>query len=269
MDLQELITRGRLLFSGAPTRLELFKEVDGKHTAKEIAAKLNRHVNSVRRDLTTIRDVGLIQEKLDGEGNPLKRGRFPIYEKIPLARTVSVTYFQSVGRRPDTSQSVRALATTRKRARGASKLQPLKLPSAREILDICKHGEDQIYEFKGQGTDVRKITKEIAGMLHTRQGGVIFYGVEDDGTIEGSDMSRQAFDQAIQNSVRNTIAPAATVKLNEVTVLGSKLLVIISPPWNKKDVYQYEGRVYIRKGTNVFVARPEESKKLHQGQYVV
>jgi len=45
--------------------------------------------------------------------------------------------------------------------------------------------------------------------------------------------------------------------------------VVIVPPWNRSDVYQFEGRVLLRKGTNVFFAKPEESKKLHKGIYVV
>jgi predicted HTH transcriptional regulator len=123
--------------------------------------------------------------------------------------------------------------------------------------------------FKGAGTEVRKITKEIAAMLNTGQGGVIFYGVDDGGTIQGSDVKRQEFDQPLQNSVKNSIAPAATVALKAVSVLGTEILVIIVPPWNRRDVYQFDEKVLIRKGTNVFAARPEELKKLHNRESVI
>jgi predicted HTH transcriptional regulator len=134
---------------------------------------------------------------------------------------------------------------------------------------VCKKGEDQTVEFKAAGTDVRKITKEIAAMLNTRQGGIILYGVEDDGTIQGSEVSRQKLDQPLQNSVKNSIAPAATVTLKSISVLGTEVLVIIAPPWNRKDVYQFDQKVLIRKSTNVFGAKPEELKKLHRGNYVI
>lgn len=269
MDLQQLITLGRFLFSNAPARLELFKEIDGRRTAKEIAGKLKRHINNVQRDIAKIRDAGLIQQKLDKEGTPIKREQYPVYEKIGLARTVSLNYFRSTGKVPQTNRSGKVSASINKRGHRAYRPQPLKLPSEQNILDICKHGEDEIYEFKGQGADVKKITREIAAMLHTRRGGMIFYGVNDDGIIEGSDVPRQKFDQSLQNSVHNTIAPPVTVKLHQKNVLGSTILVIIAPPWNKKDVYYYDGRVYIRKGTNVFVAQPDEIRKLHDGKYVV
>ncbi len=106
-------------------------------------------------------------------------------------------------------------------------------------------------------------------MLNTREGGLIFYGVEDDGTIQGSDVSRQKFDQPLQNSVKNSIAPAATISLKTAVVIGSELLVIIVPPWNRKDVYHFDEKVLIRKGTNIFAAKPEQSRKLHNGQYVI
>ena len=94
---------------------------------------------------------------------------------------------------------------------------------------------------------------------------MIFYGVEDDGAIAGTDKRRQELDQPLQNSVRNAISPALIIDLQEKDVLGYKIILIRIPPWNKKDVYQYEGRVYLRHGTNVFFAKPEESKKLHDG----
>jgi predicted HTH transcriptional regulator len=116
---------------------------------------------------------------------------------------------------------------------------------------------------------VKKIVREIAAMANTSQGGLIFYGVADDGTVEGTDVSRQKLDQPLQNSVRSSIAPALVVRLQAVAVVGSKILVIIVPPWNRRSVYHYDDRVLVRRGTNVFAARPEESRKLHAGQPVV
>ena len=86
----------------------------------------------------------------------------------------------------------------------------LPVPNETDVLDMCKSGEDQTLEFKAAGTqDVRKITKEIAAMLHTREGGIILYGIEDDATIPGGfDVTRQKFDQPLQNSIKNSVAPA-------------------------------------------------------------
>jgi hypothetical protein len=269
MDLQELITRGRFIFSKAPERLRLFELINGRRNTVELAKIADRHVNNVRRDLQLLSDGGLTQAKADKNGADLKVDGFPVYEKVPLARTVPSAYFRGPSR---------VLSTSRSKTHGQPKGNPsrkrkvpaLALPTETELLDICHEGEDQHYEFKSQGTEAKKLTREIAAMLHTRQGGFLFYGVDDAGTIQGSDVTRQELDQAVQNSVKNTISPAApTVKLHTVKALGYEVVVIAVPPWNRKDVYQYEERILIRKGTNVFAAKPEEIRKLHRGEYVV
>ncbi len=265
MDLQELITLGRHIFVGAPSRLDVYKKVDGKRTAKDISVELARSVNSVRNDLNTIANVGLISEKSDSDDRPIKRGRFSIYEKIPLAKTVSIRHFESTGKRPDTGQPAKRPARPLRRGGGR---RTLSVPSEQEILDICNEGEGPPYEFKGQGTDFRKITREIAAMLHTRQGGIVFYGIADDGTIEGSDISRQSFDQSLQNSLRTTIDPPPAVCVRKVTVVGNDLLAVVVPPWNRRDIYVFDGRVLIRRGTNVFAVKSSEIKKLHGGEYI-
>jgi predicted HTH transcriptional regulator len=266
MDLQELIARGRFLFARSSDRLRVFELVNGKQTAEQIARTLKRRPNHIYENLRLLEDAGLIQPKLDRNGTVKKIGRSTLYEKVPLARTVPITYFRGPAKIIAASSK-----PGRRASSGASPRKPpvLKVPSETEVLDICKRGEDQIYEFKGQGAEIRKITKEIAAMLNTRQGGLIFYGIDDDGTIQGADVTRQAFDQPLQNSVKNSISPAASVKLHAVSVIGNDILVIIVPPWNRRDVYEMDGRVHLRHGTNVFVARPEQTKKLHRGEYVI
>jgi predicted HTH transcriptional regulator len=264
MDLQELISPGRFIFAGASERLRVYEMVDGRRTAKDLAKITKRHINNVHRDLRRLADIGLIEERKK-EGENVEKDGFALYQKTPLARTVPLSYFSS---------PVRALTREKGLARTSSKGKrkrptPLAVPTEVTVLDICKTGEDQTLEFKAAGTDVRKITKEIAAMLHTRLGGIILYGVDDDGTIQGSDMTRQKFDQPLQNSIKNSIAPAAVVALKSVSVLGTEVLVVIVPPWNRRDVYQFDERVYLRKGTNVFAAKPEELRKLHRGEYVI
>lgn len=266
MDLQELISRGRFIFAGASQRLALYRLVDGRRTAKDLANATRRHINNVHRDLRRLADIGLIEEK-KRNGRSIDKDGFTLYEKTPLARTVPIAYFsglnKTVARR---GKTVRLRSSRATKGRGP---QALPVPSETEILDICKDGEDQTFEFKAAGTETKKISREIAAMLNTKQGGIVLYGVDDDGTIQGTDISRQKFDQPLQNSVRHSIAPAAIVSLKSISALGTEILAIIVPPWNRRDVYQFEERVLVRKGTNVFAARPEELRKLHKGEYVV
>lgn len=147
----------------------------------------------------------------------------------------------------------------------------LSVSSAQELRALCAAGEDQLHEFKEAGVEFKKLSREIAAMLNTRQGGMILYGVADDGSIRGvrPDLRKQDFDQSLQNSIANTIKPAATVNLDSIDVDDKRVFVIIVPPWNRRDVYQHDGRVLLRKGTNVFPADPEEIRTLHAQRHVV
>jgi len=266
MRLQELITRGRFIFSGAPKRLEVFQLIDGKRNAKDIAIRTGRKLNAVLNDIKKLKDLELIQPRRDDQGNIVKKDGSTVYEKVPLLKHIPLSYFRDVTKR----SYILAQRRIQKRT-SVKKITPIRVPSAEEILDICKSGESQIYEFKSPGVDVAKITKEIAAFLNTKNGGLIFYGIDDDGVIIGSDKRRQDFDQMVQNSVRNTISPSPNIEIKERDVLGHKILIIVVPPWDRKNIYMYrkDGRVYIRKGTNVFVATPEELRKLGRAEYVV
>jgi predicted HTH transcriptional regulator len=265
MDLQELITRGRFIFSGAPERLAVFGLVNGRRTAAQIAKSLGRHVNNVHRDLKVLSDSELIRTRSGKDGNTIKLDGFTMYEKTPLARTIARTYIQG----PAKTLRGKTQPTPAKQKSRGSRFKPIPIPNDTEILDICQHGEDQTYEFKSAGTDVRKIIREIAAMLNTKQGGIVLYGVDDDGKIHGSDVTRQKLDQPLQNSLKNSISPAATITLKAVPVMGAEILVILVPPWNRSDVYQFDEKVLIRKGTNVFAAKIEELRKLFRGEPVI
>jgi len=265
VELQELVSRGRFVFAGAPKRLEVFKLINGKRNTKEIALKSGRGFKAVLNDIRKLKDMGLIRTKMDKNGKILRKNGCIIYEKVPLLKHVPISYFKESSRGKKIVRRERISKETKK-----SKLSPLHVPSEKEILDICRHGEDQIYEFKASGVKIKKITKEIAAFLNTKNGGLIFYGIDDDGYIHGSDFRRQDFDQALQNSIRNTISPQPNIEIKESTVIGHKVLIIVVPPWDRKTIYQYklEGKFYIRKGTNNFVVTPEELKKLAKGEYV-
>ena len=265
MELQELITRGRMVFLNAPKRLEAFKLVNGRRGTKEITIKTGRSVVSILHDLQKIKNQELIRPKINRKGEIIKKDRYTTYEKNPLIANISISYFSDSG----SSKQVLKRTRLKTKQKSRSTFAALVVPHAKEILDICKHGEDQIYEFKASRTDIKKITKKIASLLNTKRGGLLFYGIEDDGTISGADMPRQKFDNKLQNSLKNTIFPSATVTIKNVRVLGYDIIVILIPPWNRKDVYQYDSRIYVRKGTNDFPAHPDEVRTLHEGKYVV
>jgi DNA-binding transcriptional ArsR family regulator len=263
MDIQEIVSRGKFIFSGAPKRLEVFKLVNGKKSAKEIAKKVGKSVANTLGDLQKMRDIGLIKERTNHQGNSYRKENSIVYEKDSLTKHIPISFFTDPIQAPK-------IKTKLKKNRKKERITKITIPDEKQILSICGSGEDQQNEFKAPGVEPTKITKEISAILNTKLGGIVFYGIEDDGTILGSDKRRQTLDQSIQNSIKNSIAPAPPlIRLLEKSVLGQLIILIVVPPWNRKEVYQYQGKVLIRKSTNIFGVTPEELKKLHQGKYVV
>src|SRR5947199_3048615 len=162
-DLQELITRGRMILAGAEKRLQAFELVNGGRSTKEIAKKMGRDLRSLDRDLGMIRDMELIQEKKDTNGKAIRKDGHTVYEKSPLIKHVPISYFGPVA---NTSKLVK---TKPKGHTAISRTTSIHIPSENEILDICNEGEGQLYEFKAPGVSADKITKEISGFLHTKR----------------------------------------------------------------------------------------------------
>lgn len=263
-DLQELISRGRFIFLNAPKRVEVFEFINGKRSTKEIARKTGRSLSSVIQDIEKLRDVELVKEKKNGD-KIVKKDGATVYEKVPLIKHVPTSYFESVSK-------TGILAKEKPSKKGAGLRQFSKhIPNENEILDICKNHEDQIYEFKAPGIEIEKITREIAAFLHTKNGGILFYGIDDYGDIIASDLKRHELDDRIQNSIRNTISPQPNIEVKEKNVMGSTILLVMVPPWDRKTIYQYtkDSRYYIRRGSNVFALKPDELLKLSKGKYVV
>jgi len=265
-NLQELITRGRFIFSRYSHSLDVFKLVNGRKNTKEIASASEKTLVLTLQNLKRLKDNGLIQTKISN-GKTLEKSGCIVYEKVPILNHVPIGYF-GTNNKDHFTILIESEKTNKKKNSG---VQGLSVHSETELLDLCRKGEDQYYEFKAPGVDTEKITKEIAAFLHTKKGGLIFYGINDDGSIVGSDRRRQDLDQSLQNSIRTTISPQPNIEIKEKEILGQTVLIIIIPPWDRKTLYQYtkDSRFYIRKGSNMFSLKPEEISKLGKGEWVV
>ncbi len=145
-------------------RLEVFElRVTGRPT-KEIAHKSGRSLSAVDQDIEKLSDMELILKKKNSKGDVIKKDGSIVYEKNPVIRHVPISYFGDVA---NTSKLVK------RAVKGQGKIpkpNTIHVPSENEILDICKQGEDQLYEFKAPGVSADKITKEIAD-FYTRKVG--------------------------------------------------------------------------------------------------
>lgn len=144
LGLQEIISRGRFIFSGAPRRFEVFKLIDGRRTAKELARKIGRSQNAVLNDIKKLRDLDLVFEKRDRDDNPIKKDGSVVFEKSSLIKHIPDSYFMGVA---NTRVLAKAkISVSRDRTSSSTKIH---VPDEQEILDICREEENQLHEFKG------------------------------------------------------------------------------------------------------------------------
>ncbi len=88
---------------------------------------------------------------------------------------------------------------------------------------ICNGIENQYLERKGRDTKATKLANEMIGMLNAN-GGVIAFGVSNDGAIEDLSILSNLDDyRRISNDL---IKPPANVELEEITLAGGELIFL-------------------------------------------
>jgi len=264
MDLQELVSRGTFIFSKSSRKFELFKLVNGRLSAKELAIKTGRHESNILNDLVSMEELELIRQKKDGGGKIARKNNSIIYEKTSLARNVPLSYFV------DTIKSQKELIKKEIKVKHRKeRISIISMPSESQLSQIINEEEGQLYEFKRAGADVRKLTKEIAAFSNTKIGGIIFYGIEDDGTVTGSDKKKQELDAPLMDCINRNINPPVKAQLYSKKYLGYEIILIVIPPHKKKTVHFYDGRPLIRKSTIICVMSPAETKILYKGGEII
>lgn len=133
-----------------------------------------------------------------------------------------------------------------------------------ELLEITKNGENSGIEFKRDDIKPEQLAKEIVA-LSNLNGGKIFIGVEDDGTIRG--IQRDNLQEWVMNVFRDKVHPMIIPFYEEVEVEDKKRVAVISFPQGiaKPYVVRHNRRedVYIRLGDRSELASREQQARLY------
>lgn len=113
----------------------------------------------------------------------------------------------------------------------------------REILKMIEEGENQKVEFK---RDIRNEgTKDAVALLNTN-GGILLFGVDDNGNIIGIEKKINTKDE-IERKIIQAITPKPEFEILEF-IIDSKKLVVLRLKANKK-IYSYRNIAYVRVGS--------------------
>jgi predicted HTH transcriptional regulator len=137
-----------------------------------------------------------------------------------------------------------------------------------ELKTLISEGENFKIEFKRQFSGVEKIAKELIAFANTK-GGMILFGVEDDGTIYGVKSEKSEMD-LIYEAARNCCEPPIEPIVQVIELNGKDIVVaIVEESGNKphrlqdyKDMISRDAKVYIRVNDKSVIASREVVKIL-------
>ncbi|NQU63409.1 MAG: putative DNA binding domain-containing protein [SAR324 cluster bacterium] len=134
-----------------------------------------------------------------------------------------------------------------------------------ELLEIISNGENSGVEFKRDDIRPEQLAKEIVAMLNF-QGGRIFLGVEDDGSISG--LQRQNTEEWVMNVIRDKIHPQLLPFYEKIKIDEKNAVAVItfhqgvSKPYVLRD--RGEEKIFIRVGSTSQLATREQQMRLFE-----
>jgi len=110
-----------------------------------------------------------------------------------------------------------------------------------EVLNLINQGESETLEFKLRLPDTLLLAKQISAFANT-QGGVLIFGVGDDGKIAGIDNLKLTY-QVLEQAEKR-ITPAIKLKPDTISLNGKKVVIVkiekgnLSPYFAGKQAFQ-------------------------------
>ncbi len=128
-----------------------------------------------------------------------------------------------------------------------------------QIARIVKQGESETLEFLGARTHISTLARSICGMLN-QQGGVILWGISDDGDIVGLD-DAESRGRELNNFVAQHLTPSALFSVF-VHQISDKHLAIINIPQGADKPYSLNREIWIRVGRSTLKADGEVTSSI-------
>lgn len=138
---------------------------------------------------------------------------------------------------------------------------------ALEILDILNQGEDSQHQFKRNLSNPLSIAGEIVAFANT-EGGRIFVGVEDDGTITGlSSEDVRRLNQLVANVSTNNVNPPVNVFTTNLRIDEKTIMVIQIPKGTNRPYCDSNGVYWVKSGADKRrITSQQELRRIFQAE---
>lgn len=118
----------------------------------------------------------------------------------------------------------------------------------KQIKEIIQSGENQEVEFK-ESFGQQKICKLICAFGNT-YGGLIFFGVADNGNIVGIKENKDELQRKIANA-NQCISPNPSLDIETHKINGKKILIVIIQKASDNVYYTFNGAIWVRIGSTI------------------
>ena len=132
------------------------------------------------------------------------------------------------------------------------------------ILKRIAGGEGISTEFKRDARATATIGRAVCAFLNS-EGGQIYCGIDDDGTVLGIKGDAAAHAQNLERELKALVSPTSLFSADVVTVDGKSVIVIEVPEGHDRP-YVFKGAVYLRKGPQTVTADAAALKELVRNQ---
>lgn len=131
--------------------------------------------------------------------------------------------------------------------------------NAEEAKRRIKSGEGQQVEFKLSFAQARRAIESLCAFTHA-DGGTVFFGVRNDGTIVGAQLGRKTLED-FANQVRANTQPPLTPRIYQCTIDGQTIVAVVVEKAAPDYVHFAYNRVYIRVGKTNQPMSPDQIRQ--------
>lgn len=125
------------------------------------------------------------------------------------------------------------------------------MPQQSSLEELVRKGESQELEFKKSLSLRREGLKALCAMVNSDLArGTVVFGIEADGTICGIEQGNlDTAQRSVSQDIRNKFEPPLVVQMQVEELTGQKVLVISAERYRDIPYHEYDGRAWVRQGT--------------------
>jgi len=131
-----------------------------------------------------------------------------------------------------------------------------------ELINRISNGEDSFTQFKEQAISAKELAKEFVAFSNA-DGGILIFGVTDDGTIKGLESDEiEKLGQLVGNVANENIKPPIHPLIQNMSINDIKVVVVVIRSGGSKPYATGSGDYYTKSGADKKKISQEELRRL-------